>query len=383
MVRRALAYVARNGPSSPQDRWEENPGVNPFTLAVAIAALIAGSAWLPGEERACALSLAEEWNERLEQWCYVCGTPLAREQGVAGYYVRLAPPGKDGGLTGRVLLRNRLGETVAAAALVSLDFSYLVRLGLRSAQDERIRDTVQVVDHLLKVATPSGDLYRRYNDDGYGEHEDGSPFDGNGIGRPWPLLAGERGHLALQAGDDPLPYLATMLRCASPGGLMPEQVWDGPAIPQRGLEPGRPSGSAMPLLWCHAEFLKLFVAAHAGEPVELLQSVATHVARNPVAAQWRWRDETPVASLPEGRALCVEGRAPFTLRCGWDGWRDTGEREARPQCFGLWGVRFGPDELAGHATLQFTRRLAGEWEGVDHAVLLHAPAVPHLVHHHP
>ena len=93
---------------------------------------------------------------------------------------------------------------------------------------------------------------------------------------PWPLLVGERGHLALQAGEDPLPYLRTMWCCASPGGLLPEQVWDADPIPERGLYPGRPSGSAMPLVWAHAEFLKLLMARERGRPVEWLDSVERH-----------------------------------------------------------------------------------------------------------
>uniref|UniRef100_UPI002869A1FF glycoside hydrolase family 15 protein n=1 Tax=Deinococcus sp. TaxID=47478 RepID=UPI002869A1FF len=225
MVRRAVSFVVRTGPTSDQDRWEENPGVNPFTLAVAVAALVAGADWLEDTERADALRVADEWNERLETWCYVEHTPLAHDLHVTGYYVRLAPPHADGGLGGQVMLRNRMGETVMASALVSLDFSYLTRLGLRAGTDPRILDTVKVVDALLKVSTPSGDLYHRYNSDGYGEHEDGRPFDGSGIGRAWPLLAGERGHLALDAGEDALGYVQTIARCASSGGLLPEQVW--------------------------------------------------------------------------------------------------------------------------------------------------------------
>lgn len=156
MVRRALAFVARTGPTSDQDRWEENAGVNPFTLGVAIAALVAGSGWLEESERHYALGLADDWNERLESLCYVTGTPLARELGVDGYYVRLAPSDRDGDLTGRVTLQNREGQSIEASALVSLDFSYLPRLGLRSATDPRIRNTVRVVDHLLAEETPTG-----------------------------------------------------------------------------------------------------------------------------------------------------------------------------------------------------------------------------------
>ena len=370
MVRRALGFLVRTGPTSDQDRWEENPGVNPFTLSVAISALVAGAAWLEGAEREDALRVADEWNERLESWCYAQDTPLARELGVAGYYVRLAPPQADGGLGGQVQLRNRLGQSVLASALVSLDFSYLTRLGLRSGLDTRVQDTVKVVDALLKVSTPSGDLYHRYNDDGYGEHQDGSAFDGSGIGRLWPLLSGERGHLALDAGGDPLEYLQTIARCASAGGLLPEQVWDADAIPERGLFPGRPSGSAMPLVWTHAEFLKLLVAREAGRPVERLRAVEARYAAPRPAQEWRWRNETPVFELPGGRELVIEAPVPFTLHVGWDGWQEPHDLQAVPGPFGLWLVRLRETDLEGHASLEFTRRFETGWEERDHTVRL-------------
>ena len=87
-----------------------------------------------------------------------------------------------------------------AAAIVSPDALALVRFGLRSADDPRILDTVEVIDALLKTETATGPVWHRYNDDGYGEHEDGAPFDGTGIGRGWPLLTGERAHYELAAG---------------------------------------------------------------------------------------------------------------------------------------------------------------------------------------
>ena len=188
MVRAAVGSIARHGPSSDQDRWEENPGISAFTVAVVIAALAAAAPWLDDGERDYALDLADDWNERIEQWCYVAGTPMAEQTGVAGYYVRIAPPEKDGGLTGRIMLRNRNGEMIEASCLVALDFSWLVRLGLRKASDPRVQDTIRIVDSMLRVETPSGAVYRRYNDDGYGEYDDGRAYDGNGVGRAWPLL---------------------------------------------------------------------------------------------------------------------------------------------------------------------------------------------------
>lgn len=376
MIRRALAFVAATGPTSDEDRWEESSGTNPFTLAVAIVALVAGAPWLGPSERDYALGLADDWNERLESLCFVTGTALAKSRGVSGYYVRLAPREKHGGVSGVVHLKNRDGETVAASALVSMDFSYLVRLGLRDARDPRVKDTIAIADAMLRVETPSGPVFHRYNEDGYGEKADGAPFDGSGIGRLWPLLSGERGHLALQGGEDPLPYLETMMRCASSGGLLPEQVWDSEPVPERGLAPGRPSGSAMPLLWSHAEYLKLLAARASGKPVELLRSVEDRYAARPkAAAAWHWRPEAPFDPLPSGRALVIERRAPFALHYGFDGWRAVDERVAEPGPFGIWSVTFTPAELAPHAEIDFTRRFGDAWEGIDHRITLGRPHV--------
>lgn len=370
MVRAATGFVARTGPGSEQDRWEENPGVSAFTLAISVAALVAAAPWLEPAERRYAETLADEWNERLEQWCYVADTALAREVGVAGYYIRIARETEAG--SGKVLLRNREGEQILASSLVSLDFSYVVRLGLRAARDPRVTDSLKVVDQVLRVETPSGALFHRYNEDGYGEHADGSPFDGHGIGRAWPLLVGERGHLALQAGEDPVAYLETMWNCSSLGGLLPEQVWESAPIPARGLAPGRPSGSAMPLLWSHAEFLKLLVAREQRRPIELLRAVELRYpdCRVPRAPAWRWRDEAPVQNLEPGRGLEIEDREPFTLHFGFDGWQQPIEREATARPFGLWAVSLAPHDLESHASLEFTRRRAKGWEGRDHRIEL-------------
>jgi glucoamylase len=389
MVRAAIGFIARTGPSSPQDRWEENTGVNPFTVATAISALAAAAPWLSEDECQYALSLADDWNERLEGWCYVRDTSLARDIGVAGYYVRIGNAANGAGdVSDWVQLRNRDGQWISASTLVSLDFSYLVRLGLRSAHDPRVQDTIKVVDRILKVDTPSGPLYHRYNGDGYGEYPDGRAFDGGGVGRAWPLLVGERGHLAMQSGEDPISYLQTIWRCSSAGGLLPEQVWDAPAIPHLELYPGRPCGSAMPLLWAHAEFLKLLVARDRRRPIELLHAVeqrylgsnsgskgsigeqTTPRPRGPTALVWHWRDEVPVLHLEAGRALVIEDRMAFTLHFGFDGWQRTEVRTAVMEPFGLWGVRLSAEDFADVLLLNFTRRFGERWEGIDHRVSL-------------
>ncbi|WP_243094694.1 glycoside hydrolase family 15 protein [Thermus thalpophilus] len=369
MARQAAAFLAREGPVSPQDRWEENPGLSPYTLALTIAAL-AGAAlyrFLEGEEAEYALSLADCWNARVEEWCYVEGTALDQAHGTQGHYVRLAPPGPLGP-RGRVLLANRGGESLEVGALLGLEFLWLVRLGLREPHDPRVLDTLKLVDARLRVELPTGVFYHRYPEDGYGEHEDGRPFDGTGRGRAWPLLTGERGTQAWLMGEDPTPYLRSMARGTGPGGLIPEQVWDAPAIPERNLFPGKPTGSAMPLVWAHAEYLKLYLAWTRGEgPVERLGRVAERYLRGAKPRVRHFRLEVPLTHLGEGERLLVEARKPFRLHLGVDGWKEVRDLNSLPLPFGLHGVLV---DLEDHAELNFTLYYPeeGRWEGKDYRV---------------
>jgi len=372
MIERAVGYLVQNGPISPQDRWEENAGISPFTLAVQIVALIAAAEWLEGEQREYVLSLADYWNERIEDWTYVAGGPLAAEHGVEGYYVRIGPAAAQGGLRGRVNVANRAGESLPATAMVGMEYLHLVRLGLRPAEDQRIVDTLKITEAVLKVITPSGTAYHRYNGDGYGEHADGSPYDGSGIGRAWPLLTGERGHFELQRGSDPVRYLGMMARMTGAAGLIPEQVWDGPPIPERGLQPGKPTGSAMPLVWAHAEFLKLLYACREKRPVELLICVEAHMRRHPRRGTWHWCIDAPFDVLPADRDLLIETSEPFCLHLGFDGWQSIEDRFSSPLPFGRHGVRLTRGELGAKVVLHFTMYFIGDarWHGIDYQVRL-------------
>ncbi|TAM53240.1 MAG: glucan 1,4-alpha-glucosidase [Paraburkholderia sp.] len=373
MIARAIGYTARNGPGSPQDRWEENAGISPFTLGIEIAALVCAADHLPAEESAYALSLADYWNERLDAWTYVENGPFSEAFGIDGYYVRIAAPLCQGGLRGRIDIANRGGGSAPAAALVGMECLYLARLGLRDASDRRILNTAKVIDGLLGVRTPHGTAYRRYNGDGYGEHENGAPFDGTGIGRLWPLLTGERAHLDLMQGIDPLPYLEMMTQMTGASGLIPEQVWDAEPIPERGLEPGKPTGSAMPLVWAHAEFLKLLIARQRGRPIELLSSVERRYrAQRPTASTWHWRQAQSFDELPAGRALLIENLEPFQLHYGFDGWHDAADRLSEMRAFSTHSVRFGDADVAGHSILDFTFYLprSQRWIGTEFHVRL-------------
>jgi glucoamylase len=382
MVLRALGFLVRQGPVSDQDRWEEDAGLNTFTLAVCISALVAGAALLPPPARELALAFADYWNARLEEWTSVCGTPLAHLYEVPGYYVRVAPRESLAGdrVADSVLpIRNlQVDPNLTVSAQVSVDFLQLVRFGLRRADDPLILASVKVADALLKVQTPAGPCWHRYNDDGYGEHDDGSAYDGTGRGRAWPLLTGERGHYELCAGRDPLPYLEAMARMASSGGMLPEQVWDSAPIPARGLLPGRPTGAAMPLVWAHAEYLKLAASRGLKRPYDRPTAVWTRYrGARPPLTHVIWTEQAPVVQIPEGCALTIALRAAGAIRWGLDGWQDARDQETQPNPLGLHLLQIDTPRLRAGRSLDFTFRNGAAWVGRDFHVLVTArPASP-------
>ncbi|HEX4389553.1 MAG TPA: glycoside hydrolase family 15 protein, partial [Steroidobacteraceae bacterium] len=371
MIARALGFIVRTGPVSDQDRWEEDAGINTFTLAVCISALVAGAHYLKPDARELALAVADYWNARLENWTSVLDTPLAQLYGVAGYYVRVEPrqaASDDRSAPYEVLpIKNlQVDPGLQASAQVSVDFLQLVRFGLRRADDPLIVASVRVADALLKVDTPSGPCWHRYNDDGYGEHDDGSAYDGTGRGRAWPLLTGERGHYELCAGRDVLPYLTAMTRMASSGGMLPEQVWDSAPIPARGLAPGRPTGAAMPLVWAHAEYLKLAASRVLGRPFDRPEAVwARYRGERPQLRRVFWSEVAPVRNLPEGCALTIALRAPALVHWGLDGWQELRDEPTVANSLGLHLLQIDTPRLSAGRTVDFTIRSAGGWLGQD------------------
>ncbi len=368
MVRTAIDFIVRNGPMSDQDRWEENAGASPFTLAVVVAALVTSADYYAGADRDYLLSLADCWNERIEDWTYVVDGRLGRDLGLPGYYIRLAPRPDEGGPEGIVSRRNVMHGDVPAGELIGMEFLYLVRTGLRSADDPRVVATVKLVDKLLAAQTPAGIGYYRYNGDGYGEHEDGAPFDGQGVGRLWPLLTGERGHFALSEGADVTPYLEAMMRMVGRGGLIPEQIWDSADITDFGLETGKPTGSAMPLVWAHSEFLKLLAAHQTGTPAEQFDAVVTRYrGAPPVAATWHWRETSAFSRLPVGRGLSIEATQPLSLHIGFNNWRRVKDVQLVENGLGMFVYHLHPEALTGISSVQFTffDPAREQWRGRD------------------
>jgi glucoamylase len=382
MVKRACAFIICNGPATDQDRWEENAGYTPATMAVEIAALLAGAdlADRLNEPKIASFlrETADAWNADIESWIYVSGTELAKKCNVQGYYLRIAAEG-DHDLSGaqahgRIAVRNRpQGEAeIATDELVGADALALVRLGLRAADDPRMLDTIAVLDHLTRVELPQGPVWRRYNKDGYGEHNDGRPFDGTGHGRAWPLLTGERAHYAIAADDfiEAQRLRKTIEGCTSEGGLLPEQVWDADDIPELELFRGRPSGSAMPLVWAHAEYVKLLRSLRDGAIFDLPpQTVQRYIVDKTQPRCRDWRESWQRSRMPAGQALRIELNGPGIVRWSDDDWATMRDAPTADAGLGIHAAELQTESLPGGGKIVFTwRDTAGNWRGANFTV---------------
>jgi glucoamylase len=387
MIERAASFIVANGPMTGQDRWEEDSGFSVFTLAVTVAGLAAAAAAIArvrGDDDPKArylLETADSWNDDIERWTYAADTDLARRVGVGGYYVRIAPPAEAGRapLDGTLFIKNRPAESARKPAvdIVSPDALALVRYGLRAADDPRILNTIRVIDDLLRADLPQGPVWRRYNEDGYGEHADGGPFDGSGIGRPWPLLTGERAHYELAAGDrDAVELLvATIEGCANAGGLLPEQVWDAADLPEHELFRGCATGSAMPLVWAHAEYVKLLRSMRDGRvfdmPVDAAMRYAGAGARGTFAV---WRQDAARATIAQGKMLRVEVKEPALVHWSFDAWATRNDTPARDSGTGVYVADIPTEGLSPGAAIVFTLfwRNSQTWSEVDVSIAVRA-----------
>ena len=382
MARRAAGFIVRNGPVTDQDRWEEDAGYSPFTLAVEISGLLAAAdfADVVGEKTMANYlrETADSWNDSVDRWTYAKNTDLAKQVGVDGYYVRIAPPESECAASpseGFVPIKNRPpGQSLEKAThLVSPDSLALVRFGLRAPDDPRILNTVKMIDALLRVQLPQGPCWYRYNGDGYGEHEDGSSFDGTGIGRPWPLLAGERAHYEIAAGRPQAAeeLLRVMEFSTEDGRVIPEQVWDTTAIPARELFPGKPTGSASPLVWAHSEYIKLRRSLRDRRIFDQPpQTVQRYLVEKKKSTHFGWRFNNKCRTMPRAKKLRMVLPAAAQVRWSLDNWQTLQDVTTSDTGLGTYIADLPTDQLAPGREIAFTFYWQQEqrWEGTNYFV---------------
>lgn len=346
-IKKAISFLIIHGPSTQQDRWEEEAGLTAFTLATEITALLSAAHLAEiNDEHDMAdycRSTADFWNEQIEKWTYVTDTPLSNEIGVDGYYMRINPTQEDAEdvKNNVIYLQNRQRENgrMHLYELICVDALALVRFGLRAADDPRILNTIKVIDAKLKVNTPNGPCWHRYPNDGYGEDKYGNPFpqNGYGIGRAWPLLAAERAHYEIAAGNiEGAKEILKSIDRFSNNGLLSEQIWDTDDIPEKELYFGQHSGSAMPLVWAHAEYIKLCKSIKEKEIFDMSLHTQERYIKNHTTCKFVvWRFSWPCKNIPNSKNLRIEVQAEATIHWTIDKWKTTQNVDTRDTKLGI------------------------------------------------
>jgi glucoamylase len=345
-VERAAGCLVRNAPITHQERWEENAGYSPSTLAAVISGLICAAEMArfhDADELGQFLEEYADWIEgHLEDWT-VTNNGVLHPQ-VKRHYMRIRPPE-----CGESYARESCGKELIhianrppgaqyefeAREIIDAGFLELVRYGVRRADDPLMVDSLKVVDHVLKRELPQGPGWLRYNHDGYGQRPDGGPFRSWGQGRVWPLLTGERAHYELAVGRNIAPLIETYEKFATCGQMMPEQVWDEADRPERRMRFGQPAGSAVPLVWAHAEYLKLLRSAGDGkvfdriDPVYERYSVRNGAGRpsHSIEIYTRLR---PIQKMDAGRTLRILDEGNFVVTWTSDAWQTKRTTPSRP-----------------------------------------------------
>ena len=264
-IKPAAEFIVARGPRTEQDRWEEKPGYSPATIAAEIAGLVCAAeiARVNGDRQSEKryLKTADDWSQKVEDW-----TTVTKGGDKSGYYLRITA--NDDPNDGAKLAINSSSLVVDERRILDAGFLELVRFGVRPARDRFIVESLKLIDQLIKVKTPMGEGWYRYNHDAYGETATGGNYDGsNGVGRLWTLLTGERGEYEVANGDlsSARRRLDTMAAFANIRLLIPEQVWDhsGP-----GFQSGTGTGSATPLAWSMAQFVRLAMNIKRGRNLE-------------------------------------------------------------------------------------------------------------------
>jgi glucoamylase len=380
MVLRAAAYLIQHGPLTPQERWEEASGYSPSTLASNIAALISAACFARDKDDEATAGYLEEYADflesHIEDWTVTTEGTLV--PGVTRHYIRIHPERVDNPVPdedpnqGTLAIANcppGRQSVFNAKEIVDAGFLELVRHGIRRADDPVIVDSVRVIDAVLKTETPFGPCWHRYNHDGYGQKDDGSAYQGWGTGRVWPLLTGERGHYELAAGRDAKPFIRAMEGLASPTGLLPEQSWDSADLPDAWMFFGRPTGSAMPLMWAHAEYIKLLRSARDGKVWDLIPDVAKrYLGPRANRSQFEiWKPMRQVKRVQRGFVFRVQAPGSFRLHWTVDEWQTVQDTDSSGTILGVEYVDI-PTASASRIRFTFFWRATESWEGRDYEV---------------
>jgi len=265
-IKPAADYIVKHGPVTQQERWEENSGYSPSTIAAEIAGLVCAAdiARVNGDTTSETnyLATADYWQSKVESWTFTTSGSIGNGQ----YFERIDDNGNPN--DGHLLHISNGGGSYDERSIVDSSFLELVRLGVKPWNSPSILSSIAAIDSTIKQTIPGkGDGFFRYNHDGYGETSTGADYTGAGVGRLWPIFTGERGHFVIASGQKADTYLATMRTFANTSYMIAEQVWDN--NPPPGYSPGTPTKSMTPLSWSMAEYITLLASNYTSQVMDM------------------------------------------------------------------------------------------------------------------
>jgi glucoamylase len=312
-IRPAADFLVSHGPSFGVERWEEQSGYSPSTIAAEIAGLTAAAviAKEHGDQARARVyqATADDFQRNIKSWTVTTSGPDG-----PNYFIRLSKTGDPNAAISYNLGNG--GPTLDQRAVLDGGFQELVRLGELPVSDPDVQASLGIWDKQIAVSTPSGTGYYRYGNsatqgsaDGYGDcyqpsqtscSTTGAPWPptNNGTGHLWPVLSGERAESDVAQGNmsGAASLLSAMENFSSGVGLVPEQAWENPDLPASpfgsdpstasiGFTDGKAAGSASPLTWAQAQELRLILALATGHNAETPQfTLRRYVAHGPPGA---------------------------------------------------------------------------------------------------
>jgi glucoamylase len=362
-VEELASYLVSNGPYTPEERWEENSGYSPATMAAEIAGLLCAASIAQANgatsDAETYQSTALSWASEVDSLTYTTTGPY----GNGDYFLRITPDGSPN--SGDSISIANGGGSHDDRTVVDPSFLELVRLGVKSPAATDITNTISVVDSELEVSMPEGPIWHRYSFDGYGETASGGDYTGSGVGNPWPVLTGERGEYDVADGNlsGAQSLLQTMAGAANSGYQISEQVWGG-ATGTGGFTFGQPDNSATPLMWAMAQFARLAIDISAGKDVDTPAVVTACVQQGncPVTGSVKETVNVtvPVNTDASGDTVYLDGNLS-ALGLGQSDWAAAGIPMTRVSA-DEWTATV---EAAADTTLSYKYDLGANWDNVE------------------
>jgi glucoamylase len=333
-IKPAANYIVQHGPTTGQDRWEENGGYSPSTIAAEIAGLVTAAdiARINGDTSSQALfdNTADSWQSQVVNWTFTTTGPI----GNGHYFERIDSDGNPND-SNTLNIANE-GGSYDERSIVDSGFLELVRQGVMPASSPYITQSLAAVDATIKQTINGNDYWYRYNHDGYGETASGANYTGAGVGRLWPLLSGERGIYTIADGGSGDAALTAMMASANSTGMIPEQVWNTAA--PSGYTPGTPTKSMNPLNWAMGEFITLLVSTSTHTIADVPSIVYNRYVgstSNPVTSSPNPPVSNQAATITYAGTLAASATS-ITLHWGYNNWTGVTNAAMTKQSNGTW-----------------------------------------------